>query len=112
MFNNTIRKLASLFLIAVFVLCNAPTPLLHSLFANHKDQRTQVNFHYDKPMISVAGINCHCVGNVTTAPFMPGHLELSTTSSLVFPDYQKIGPFKILLSFIPLSALRAPPGYV
>jgi len=75
MHRTVIRKFSAFILLAVFVLCNTPTYALHTLFANHKDIHTEMDSHNPFPQVAATGIDCHCISNVTTAPYLPGQAD-------------------------------------
>lgn len=105
--DTVIRKLGSLTLILIFALCNTPTSALHTLFANHHDQKAQQNGQATQ--ISSPGIDCHCNSNVVTAPFLP------QPNNIAVADVERCAvyisaPVVHLVSADPFhTALRGPP---
>lgn len=65
-----IRKSAAVFLLTVFVLCNAPVTVLHTLFADHKDEITLFGDNNPGDKITSAGFTCKLAPLVVTIPLV------------------------------------------
>lgn len=96
-------------LMVLFVFCITPVHILHTLFANHKDQTTDINGGGYSMQINSAGINCHLSSNVITAPYLPSQIEFEpelpvylSVVGIALVDFVKT---EVILH----SGLRAPP---
>lgn len=110
MFHNTLRKCLALFLMANFVLCNTPTYVLHTLFANHTDKKADIsNSSSTLAQLTVEGTNCHCNSNVVTAPYLPGFVEIPEETQQNFIEYPHPAKESFIPAHIDFQSLRAPP---
>lgn len=67
--HRTIRKILGYWVLAVFLLCNTPTTVLHYLFADHQDEWHHA-YSADIPQLANAGIDCHLFGTVVNTPYV------------------------------------------
>lgn len=108
--NTFIRKTCAGFLLAMFVFCNTPTAALHALFANHKDQASELNTHAQGPQWMPSGIDCHCYSNVVTAPYIFQLCSLGIAPPVAHPVYREnLKDFIAAGNHLSLT-LRGPPS--
>lgn len=112
MHNRYFRKIAGLFLLGVFVFCNTPTSVLHSLFADHKDQSVLLTHADGKVSVSATGIDCFCNGNVVNAPYYYYFEAVVNPAPRCYHEYQEDLNKVYVSSFVEFFSLRAPPAFI
>lgn len=97
-------------LLAIFVFCNTPVHILHTLFANHKDQKTEISIPDNSPEIYSSGINCHLNSHVVTAPYLAGMVSPKLPVPVYHINYHTSFNSFIAAQINHYLGLRAPPS--
>ncbi len=103
------KRLLAIFLVANFIFCNTPESVLHSLFADHKDQKIECHVDPSITHFDISVVDCHCNSNVVNIPYMQADIPVIT--SPVF-EYFTVHDKSIEAPVIGDSfyfSLRAPP---
>ncbi len=109
MCRNRNKSLLAIFLIANFIFCNTPERVLHTLFADHKDQEITCNVDPSITHFDVSVIDCHCNSNVVNIPYLQAEVPAIDSPVFVFFQYHDAPVAAPVINDSFYFSLRAPP---